>query len=48
MSGDEKQSTEQCTSNETVEILPMEPERRKRESGNDANKYSENLISVST
>ena len=31
MSGDEKQSTEQCTSNETVEILPMEPERRKRE-----------------
>ena len=26
----------------------MEPERRKRESGNDANKYSENLISVST
>ena len=48
MSGDEKQSTEQCTSNETVEILPMEPGRRKRESGNDANKYSENLISVST
>ena len=47
MSRDEKQSKEQCSSNETVEMLPMEPVRRRREAGNDANTYSENSISVS-
>ena len=47
MSTFEKQSKEQCSSNETVEMLPMEPVRRRREAGNDANTYSENSISVS-
>ena len=47
MSSDERQSTEQFSSNETLEILPMELERRRYEGGNDANTYSENSISVS-
>ena len=48
MSSNETQSTEQCSSNETVEMLPMELERRRCEAGNDGNTlYSENSISVS-
>ena len=47
MSRDEKQSKEQCSSNETVEMLPMELVRRRCEGDNDANTYSENSISVS-
>ena len=47
MSSDETYSTEQCSSNETVEMLPMKPVRRRREAGNNANTYSENSISVS-
>ena len=47
MSSDERQSTEQFSSNETLEILPMELQRRRYEGGNDANTYSENSISVS-
>ena len=48
MSSNETQSTEQCSSNETVEMLPMELERRRCEAGNDGNTlYSENSISFS-
>ena len=48
MSSNETQSTEQCSSNETVEMLPMELERRRCEAGNNGNTlYSENSISVS-
>ena len=46
MSNNETQSTEQCSSNETVEMLPME--RRRCEVGNNGNTlYSENSISFS-
>ncbi|XP_058954471.2 uncharacterized protein [Pocillopora verrucosa] len=48
MSSNETQSTEQCSANETVEMLPMELERRRCEAGNDGNTmYSENSISFS-
>ena len=47
MGSNEMQSTEQRSSNKTTEVLPMEPERRKREGGDDASTYSQNTISVS-
>ena len=47
MSSNEIQSTEQRSSNKTTEVLPMEPERRRREGGDDASTYSQNSISVS-
>lgn len=48
MSSNETQSTEQCSANETVEMLPMELERRRCEAGNDGNTlYSKNSISFS-
>ena len=47
MGSNEIQSTEQRSSNKTTEVLPMEPERRRREGGDDASTYSQNSISVS-
>ena len=48
MSSNETQSTEQCSSNETIEMLAMELERRRCEVGNNGNTlYSENSISFS-